>query len=317
MVKVQTVIGIITAMATLFAVAAPPASAGFSSLGGKATEGESKYLQLTVEGNGATFGCLNTGLPSSPATWVIESELKAATSGPDLAVKIKSWGTCGTEAKELKSEVTAGECELELKEPKEEATVLVGILTTCLMKVETQKKETCEVRLEPTGNKELKSVLVSYSGEANENLVLEYGISGVSTSVNKACETAGIKSTKEARLKGIGEEQNVRPGVIAPTFTVSYLGNVWVPVATEKRSFIVSNIGEGAARPTSVLPYVSAANYWEFSNVAACSGLLYLPTQACEIKVEKRLPMDFLNWVTASIQVLSPNNGVSSASVIG
>lgn len=129
MTKIITMAGVIAATAAL--IVASSASGDFSSFGGKNTSGETKDQDLALEAGGATFQCFNEGLTSSPTQWLIENEKKPATSGPDLVLKVKSWGLCDALATELKSEASASTCELELKQPKEETSILAGLLSLC------------------------------------------------------------------------------------------------------------------------------------------------------------------------------------------
>lgn len=317
MTKAMTTAGVIAVTATLLVTAS--ASGEFSSSGGKSTTGETKDQDIALEAGGATFQCFNEGSTSSPTQWLIEHEKKPGTSGPDLVLKVKSWGLCDALATELKSEASASSCELELKQPKEETSVSASLLSLCLFKAETQKKETCEVKLEAGSNKELKSTLLAFEGEENENLELEYELLNVTASVNKACENVGIKPGKEkSKLTGFATEQGVKPAEPQPTFRVSYLGHPFVPSMGETRSFIVSNFGAAGATPTSLTVVPFANNVWGITNEAACRTLMYGASQACDITVEKMRDYVFPEQTVGIVtRVVSPNGGRSEAGMAG
>jgi hypothetical protein len=316
MIKIILTASVLVATAAL--LVASSASGDFSSFSGKNTSGETNDQDLALEAGGATFQCFNEGLTSSPTQWLIENEKKPATTGPDLVLKVKSWGLCDALATELKSEASVSTCELELKQPKEETSISAGLLSLCLIKAETQKKEICEVKLEASLNKELKSTLLAFEGEENENLQLQYELSNVTAGVNKACENVGIKPVKEkSKLTGFATEKEVQQEAPRPTFRVSRLGHPFVPSMGETRKFIVANHG-AAATPTSLVVVPFANNVWGITNEATCRALPYAPTEACDITVEKMRDYIFPELAVGIVaRVVSPNGGRSEAGMAG
>jgi hypothetical protein len=192
------------------------ASAEFKSAG-KATSGGSNYLFAKVEAGGAKFECGEPETKGAPE-WTVEKEGKASEKGPSLHFKVKTWGRCLSESEGVTRAVTASECGLEAREPKEEEEISATILSTCSFKIEVKKEAICEVKIEPTENKERKTVDVANGGGATSSSSIRLALTSVTTAVSgTACESAGIKSTHEGKLNGYVEALQVAPGRPPPT----------------------------------------------------------------------------------------------------
>jgi hypothetical protein len=263
---------------------ASPASAEFSSLT-KSSEGEAIAFRQAIEAGGVTITCLST---SSPGTWTLEKGAEHVEKGPSLVTLIKSWGTCVAEASGISSEATVkgNECKEEYNQPKEETAGMFAFVTTCAFSVETTKKETCEVKFEAGSNKELKDVSLYDSGESDDNLNTAYNVSGVTTTVNKACESAGVKATKEGKITGGSEEKQIRPGGTPAVFTVGYSPNNVFLAINEKRKATITNGGTLSGTPTVAFEAPAAFLTWWLSlNQVACE-IAYTGGLACTFEIE-------------------------------
>jgi hypothetical protein len=274
---------------------AVPALAEFTSTNGKAVEGETGEDEFTVKGGGATISCIKAS-----GAWVIEKGKEKVVKGPTLLEKIKSLGSCGVETSELKEggEASGIGCEAEMTEAKAESSISAGLLSNCTLKFTTGKKEACEVKLESTNNKELKSVSLSYGGGENENTVIQYAASNAVTTVNKACESAGVKGTKEAKLEGWVTAKQVQPGVPAPEFTITHAGGAsFMTTLGETRTMPVRRVrGAGNASPASITSTeefggggTPAEPYWETTNVANCTAQPYANGEFCLTPIKVKL----------------------------
>jgi hypothetical protein len=250
----------------------------------KSSEGEATAMQRLIGAGGLVITCLST---SKPATWTIQNGSEHTEKGPDLVTLIKLWGQCVAEASGIpKLSAKGNECKEELRQPKEELSVLLTFATTCALTMETSKKTTCEVKLEAGSNKELKEVALYNSGEGDKNLNFAYKVSGVTTTVNKACEEAGVNSTKVGTITGSAEEKQIQPGGTPAIFTVAFEPNNVFTTQNEKRKAVVSNTGTTPGTPTIAFT-APAANltWWQALNLTNCQKV-YLGNQACTFEIE-------------------------------
>lgn len=265
-----------------------PAGAEFSSLT-KSSEGEATAILQLIEAGGLTVTCLST---SKPGKWTIENGSEHAEKGSKLITLIKLWGTCVAEAPGIpKLSAKGNECKEELRQPKEELSVSLTFATTCALTAETTKKTTCEVKLEAGSNKELKEVDLYNSGLKNENLNFAYKVSGITTTVNKACEEAEVNSTKTGKITGSAEEEQVMPGGVPAVFTVGFSPNNVFTAEGQRRNATVTNGGTLAGTPTIAFT-APAANlaWWGAFNLspppATACRRAYLGGEACTFEIE-------------------------------
>lgn len=294
------------AISGVFLGAPACADAEFTSLT-KSSEGESAAVQLTMEGGGGTITCLATG---TPATWVVEKGGVHVEKGPQLVTTLKSGGGCVAESSKFKTTATFSECKEEFQEPKEESSITVTVLSTCTIKAEVNKV-VCEIKIEPTGNKELKEAILFNSGEKNVNTVMQYEVSKVTTHVSPACELAGIKSTTEGKLTGSSEELQLQPGFKLAVFTVGYSPNNIFKAEKEKRKANVTNGGAVIAAPTVAFESPNVG-YWFITNKTACT-LNYNVGETCHMEVElgkELMPNGPALW--SRVKVVSPGGGGTS-----
>ena len=191
--KSKLVLGFLVALSTIvFSVA--PAFAEFSS---KATLGKMTIKEDTVEGGGGTLTCT-----SGEAQW----KLPKSPSPREIVIG-KGSKNCLAKSSEFKEiEITTNACEEELisqsKGVTKEAEILATVLTTCTVTMKVLGL-TCEIKIEPEGNKELKKAKATNEGS---NIALLAEFEKVTTKLGGTCP--GIKPTKEAKDKGKGLLEN-------------------------------------------------------------------------------------------------------------
>jgi hypothetical protein len=182
---------------------------------------------------------------------------------------------------------TSSECSLETKQSKEEQKVLATILGTCLFKFETKSSETCEIKLSPTENSERSDMLLADGGLKDENVSVELALTGVTTTVNAACETAGIKSTHTGDIKGFVEVLQATPQVPAPQWGFAFPGAGQVPfyirgLNNTTRVQVVNRQAVASAGPgtrfTATIETDAASNpFFTITNktVPECQAMMY------------------------------------------
>jgi hypothetical protein len=301
-----------TAVIGALLVFAAPASAEFSALA-RSSEGEVTDVYQVFEGGGGKFTCENT---SNPARWLIENGTEHTEKGPDFVLKLKGWGECIAETTGVKVSATGSECEQRFVEPREEASITETIVSTCTLKAEILGL-TCEVKIEPTSNNELKEVTVYNSGEKSEDMTLSYNVSRVTTTVNRACETGGIKSTREGKIEGSSEAKQVMPGRRAGTFV---LGATSITFRRRGERRTVTLINNGANGDTPRLFFEAPAAsvpFWLIINKRNCEKS-YTLRQSCSMEVElSRERAASEPGVTCWVRVVDPNGGEDRVSFFG
>ncbi len=274
------------------------AFAEFTSQG--TTKGEVRYTGLTLETSGGLVECFTHETVKSLSQWLVEKESKQTTKGPDLAVQVKKWGECAAEGQSLKrgsAKVTGSECELLVEEPGAETTAKASVGSTCSFSI-TAKEETCEVKIEPTPNKERKGVVLAASGEQNVNLISNTKLENVTTTTSSACASKGFKSTKEGRLIGASEEVTVKGGQAIGVVDLRRVGILPV-VLNEERSVAVDYNGlvEPFTLPANALITKEATNGGvpatevffkvEANTVAQCQAFTFtLENRVCAMKAK-------------------------------
>jgi hypothetical protein len=218
----------------VFCACATVAQAEFKAVG-KASSGASGAQYVHIEAGGAQVECLEGETKAAPE-WTIESSGKAAEKGADLRLKSKTWGECQAEIAGSTKAVTSSGCEMEVRQPSEEETVGVAVLSTCALDVEVKKEETCEIKLEAKENKELQSVYLIDSGKENEDTLLQLALKHVATSATgSVCEAAGVKSTKEGTLEGAIEALQVAAAGEVTDLRLSHVGSAYFRSNEEER----------------------------------------------------------------------------------
>jgi hypothetical protein len=308
-----------TIAASIFLIYAIPAAGEFTATA-KSTEGKENNFVLLLEGIGATIDC---GSPEPGFTWQIMKEGKASEKGPLLKLKFKSWGECTseyTESKESKEgKVTGGECELETTEPGGEHTALLTVASACRLQAEVGKKETCEIVIEPKGNKELSLARLIDSGEQNENLVASLALEKVAaTALGPACVPAGIKSTTTAELKGELEAKQVRPAISSPPLRMSYVIDNQITAVLGKRTVNVTNFAPVLEIPGSRLLEAGNSPWYTVAKetLSTCKRRPLLTNAACPMEVQlNKTTNGAIRWV--AFQIWEGGNVVSEVYIYG
>lgn len=285
--NLKVTIGLLAIVASL-AISTASAFGEFTSKNGK-SEGESGVQTLYFEGGGATVNCLATTESGSPATWIVENASKEhVTKGSKLAVKIKTFGSCLGSAGSLKKlTVTSSECELETNESGTQLSVLGTIATTCKMTAEVLGA-TCEIKIEPTSNKELESILLAYSGLANETLALEGQLAKVTTHVNAACELGGVKATSAGLALIFGEELQLESGAPKPEIVLGFSGGEKGLKNGESRQLVALNsTGGNGALFRNLTTLVEPENPYTLTNLTTCRDHPYKIMEFCAFEIKQ------------------------------
>ncbi len=208
----------------------------YAEFSAKNADGKGQVVGMKLEGGGVRVSCSEKAENEALVLWKIKKGEEVTKVGPTLLLKDEKWGLCFAKAGlEEEVEATVGSCELEVAQPHEEAGVLASVHSTC-----TASFGGCEVKLEPTGNKERKSVKLGFGGEKAENTMLAFSLSSVLTKVNSQCETLGIKGTSKATATDFAEMQRVLPQLPSPEFIVTAAKKRFEAV-NEKLPVVVNN----------------------------------------------------------------------------
>jgi hypothetical protein len=253
MVKVKLLIGF-AVIVSIFLACAPSAFAEFKAQS-KGSEGHGALNSMQLTDSGTILECSSNLESKSASTWTIEKSKEHVEKGPSLLVKLNAWGKCLAEVAGLEAiEAKGSACEIEAKEPKTEEKVLGTFVSNCSVRAELGGLP-CEMIIEPTGNKELKEVSLAHSGGKDENLILEFSVTGVTvTAKGAACEAVGIKTNKEGKLVLISEAEQVAPETLVDEFQLARTGGGLSlrPTGTT-RSVIVKFTGTNVTIPNALL----------------------------------------------------------------
>jgi hypothetical protein len=252
----------------------------------------------------------------------VEKEGKATLKGPALHLRFKTWGTCSDDIGGIVTSVKSKECELEADQSKEEEDVPVTVVSACAFKVEG-----CEVKIEPAENGERKSALVAFSGGEDENLSLDFEVTGITTTVSGLCESLGIKSTHEAKLTGAIEAEQVTPGgPPASEFRLLYPPRTVPSIlrAGGQVEVLLGNASSGAVSGPGVTRFTTSEPGWTgaaaFSvasrTVAECATFLFGANATCGMKVTFRGGTN-QTYVYLLLQVARTGGGVESTLAVG
>ncbi len=200
-----TVVGLLLTSAT-------PAFAEFESKNGSSNQGKGEVYGAAFEGGGARITCEapeEEEEEASRAAWAVAGkEGKSQKKGPNLQVKIETWGECQTKASGLKeAETKLSACEMELKQTEEQTKAPVKIVNTCTIKVGT-----CEVKI---NSQEPKALELSSGGGNAENTQLIPAVSGMVWEVNSGCASLGIEASKAVAFAGAAELDLVEDNPLA------------------------------------------------------------------------------------------------------
>jgi hypothetical protein len=210
----------------IMSVWAPQASAQFKSGEAKSDKGSSYAAAVALKDGSATIEC-EAAETKAVGSWTVENEKhEEVEKGSSLVFEYKDWDSCVTESSGIETKAgatTGGECEMEVQQPNEETKSAVTVKSSCVFKIEVNKEATCEVRVEPEGNKERNDALFNYSGEDDESLILTLAAKGITAKAKgTGCEKAKIKeSSAEAELTGNVDEVMVAAQGQAPLYTLS------------------------------------------------------------------------------------------------
>jgi hypothetical protein len=299
---------------------ASPAYAEFLSFNSKSS-GDAGG-ELTFAGGGATVTCI--ALPSAGPEWSIRNAKgELATTGPELLSKLKKSAECTTEALGVEVHPTTSECEFAVKQTGTEEKVDGTAIDNCTIKAEFGGA-VCEVTAEAASNKELKEVTVDVSGLQSKNMILNYELQGVTTSVKGAgCSFAGIKATKEGTVEGAVEasEASIQQG--GAWFSLYLPDHPGQPVAFVKNGekLLVTARWErvpATARPGSALKTAErgGTNNYTISkeNLLTCQSREYNGTQPecrMEAELKNRPPAGNVYIIDFSVEWMGITSEVS------
>lgn len=199
------------------------------------------------------------------------------------------------EAKGIKeAKVSSGECKIETKESGEEEKVPLAIISACGVKIETGK-EICEVKLEPSENKELKEMTMVHSGIKNENMILNFAETNLATAVTgTGCAGDGISSSKTGELEGAAELLGLASAQVDPLFSIGRNGPA-IMANGDSRTITVLYNGTVLATPNGALmgverPFFPKPNNY-FKDPASktlleCNGMMFSSTETCVMKLD-------------------------------
>lgn len=308
--NIKMITGLLIAAVSLF-ISASPALGEFTSKNGK-SEGETAFQTLLFEGGGASVNCLATPEPASPTTWIVENASKEhVTKGSKLALKVKTFGSClGTSGTLNKVTVKSSECELETNEPGTQLSLLGTVVSTCKLTAEVSGA-TCEIKIEPTGNKELEKISPAYTGLANENTLLEATLSKVTTHVNSICELAGVKATTTGLALIYGEELQLESGIPKPEIVLGFSGGAQGLRNGEKRQLIALNSTGGiGALLVNLTATAERENPYTLTNLVTCREHRYNAMEFCAFELKQTSVAAVTK--TLIIKAISENRGISA-----
>jgi hypothetical protein len=278
MIKAKLAIALV-AIGWALALAAATASAEFTSQN-KESKGSAEVAEMTLQAGGATVLCQALEESQSKGTWLLKKGSEATTLGPDLVLDVGKWGSCtgsSSEIKETKAEINA--CSLEVVEPAEETTVKGKLVTEC-----TIKFASCELKLEPKENEKLTSVLLYADGTEDENVFADPEVDDIATTIKGTC--TGIKESKEGKLKGELEAQQVQPAARGE-FTLSssraflFTGSVSADIRVRRRSGFTAKPKQQVRSLPFPNPFSSQAPNWE----ECTKSMVYAVGGSCEFEV--------------------------------
>jgi hypothetical protein len=182
-------------MVGILAVSAAPAAAQWETTNGGQIKGPAHAGNGAFEGGGGTVSC-----ESAQGIWKASLPQKTQQSKLISSIKlhVTRWNTCKTAP--FGTTAAISQCEFELKQPQKGEQIIVGSLLSphCTVEADTVFFGICVITFQSQNNQNLGKISLSNSGA---NQIDKVEITGITTTVNKNCETGGIKATKEGKLK--------------------------------------------------------------------------------------------------------------------
>jgi hypothetical protein len=204
MTRAKVFVGLAVLIGAFTAFVAP----GFAEFESKNSEpkGKGEIAEATFDDGGTVIACQTPEEGISKVGWTVENEeSKEQKKGVDLRMDIEKWGNCKyVAASSASGEAKLSGCEMELKQTATESKIPVRITSTCTITVGT-----CEIKIAPGSNKELKTMQIGETGESSENTAIFPVLANIVTEVNKECAPYGIQASKTVALDGDGELDDV------------------------------------------------------------------------------------------------------------
>jgi hypothetical protein len=203
----RIIITLAVAAAIVFA-SASIATAEFSS---SSSTGEGQSIEFELEAGGVTVLCGEGAVGETTVLWKIEKGEEAATKGANLVLDMEKLGRCTATTKTEEGEATATSCETVAVQPKEELKIKASIHVLCKFTFRS-----CEIKFGPAENNEREEVTLADSGEKAENLMLNFLLRRITTTVSSRCESLGITATKEGTITAETESYKLAAQQPAP-----------------------------------------------------------------------------------------------------
>ncbi len=282
MTRIAVLIGLVLGMASVL-ISTGSAMAEFTSKT-KSAHGNGELVEFKLEAGGATVLCKAFTEGAGEATWKITSGGKEAEKGPDLQVHAAKWGKCTAEASGLKgvsAEVSG--CELQVEEIKEEVEHSAKLVTTC-----TIKASECTITLEPGENEKLTNVKVYPSGKEDESVGFEPNVANAVTKVSAGCSLAGVKASKEGKITGAWEMQQVQAQRVVE-FTASATRRFYTGANNLGEIIVTVAAGFVGTKPSITLAPTPAGGFAiDAAEVATCEMKAFLSLgESCIVKKYK------------------------------
>jgi len=171
----------------------------------KGDTGKGEIFEAILTEGPTTIMCHAIEEGTGAVTWTVEKEGKPEEKG-GLLFNIEQWGKCSfAAAGGQEGEAKVSGCKMEVKQSGKETKEPIKIVEACTIKVST-----CEIKIEPKNNAELKTMDIGVDGESNENTAFGPNVSNIVTEVNKECAPFGIQASKNVTFTGFGELFSVK-----------------------------------------------------------------------------------------------------------
>jgi hypothetical protein len=269
-------VGLCIAVAALFA-GAGQAFAEFKSLEEKTT-GKGEVYGLFVEGGGATVECMGV----NPSTWAISNAKEAAKKGEILKISTEKWEGCIANSGEWKGAAKVTGCGMELKEPGSQTKVVGAITSACTI----SGPLSCEIKLVPESNKELKAIELAYADNENKDTFLEGGVTNAVTTVSAGCATVGIKATTVGKFTPVGVMAQINTEALKPLFTLTVPVRLTAAVPAGEGK-IKNESGVAAMLADYTTTQTPAGNYLKIENEMTCRTKNYANNEECITKAKR------------------------------
>jgi hypothetical protein len=269
-------VGLCIAVAACFG-GAGQAFAEFKSLEEKTT-GKGEIYGLFVEGGGATVECMG----SNPSTWTISTAKEAAKKGEILKISTEKWEGCIANAAQWKGAAKVTGCGMEVREPGGQTKVVGAITSVCTI----SGPLSCEIKLVPESNKELKAFELSYADKENKDTFLEGEVADATTTVSEGCAKAGIKATSAGQFSPVGVMAQVNTEALKPLFTLTAPMQL-TAAAPAGEGKIKNESGVAAMLADFTTTQSPAGNYLKVENELTCRKNNYPNNGECITKAKR------------------------------